>query len=96
MMPAFDPEAALTVNLTPDTQRRLAERMATRGHASLDETITSLLDETADLPAGPPWLHGPPTDEELDAALDESDRTGGTPVAEVRERLRQQFGLDRL
>ena len=86
----------MAIDVTPDTQRRLAERMASRGNASLDETINNLLDETTELPAGPPWLEGPPTDEELDAALDEADRTGGVPVADVREQLRKQFRLDRL
>ena len=87
-------EVRVTIDLTPGTHRRLVERMATRGYTSLDETIKSLLEETADLPAGPPWLEGEPTDEELDAALGEADRTSGIPVAQVKAEWMAQLNIE--
>ena len=80
----------MAMTLSPETEKVVVDVAAFLGYATPDELVRVAVTAMVAVPGGPP------TDEELDALLDEADRNGGTPVAEVREQLRQQFGLDRL
>ena len=80
----------MAITLSPTTEKAVVDAAAALGYATPDELVRVAVAAMVAIPCGPP------TDEELDALLDEADRSGGTPLAEVREQLRQQFGLDRL
>ena len=80
----------MSLMLSPETEKVVAEAVTALGYPTADELVRVAVAAMVALPSGPP------TDEELDALLDEADREGGIPIAEVREELRQRFGLDRL
>ena len=60
--------------------------MADRGYASADELVWDAM-EAFVLPSGPP------TDAELDAALDEADRDGGIPWEQAKAELMARFNI---
>ncbi len=80
----------MALTLSPETEKLVTDALAALGYPTADELVRIAVAAMVALPSGPP------TDEELDALLDEADRDGGVPLAEVREELRQRFGLDRL
>ena len=60
----------MAIDLAPETQRRLAERMVLRGYATEDELIRQLLAETADETNG----HAPGTLAAIAQGVAEADR----------------------
>lgn len=74
------------MTLRPETERLLAGIMAARGYTSADELVWDAMQAFA-LP------NGPPTDAELDAALDEADRDGDTPWEQAKTELMARTNL---
>ncbi len=80
----------MSLTLTPETEKVVTDALTVLRYPTADDLVRAAVQAMVALPSGLP------TDSELDALLDEADRTGGRPLADVREELRQRFGLERL
>ena len=76
----------LELTLRPETQRLLADIMAAEGYDTADELVFDAMLAFR-------IRSGPPTDAELDAALDEADRGEGVPWEQAKSELMARYNI---